>query len=77
MPICMKDFRPEKEDYEEQTCKKCGCTQNDACCHPEYGNCWWVEEDLCSHCGIKEISSHPATEHPVTSNQHPVTSPQE
>ena len=33
-------------------CRICGCTWNNACTHPEYGNCWWVdqEETLCSHC---------------------------
>ena len=33
-------------------CKKCGCTDNHACNHPDYGSCWWVteEHDLCSHC---------------------------
>ena len=31
-------------------CRVCGCHQLDACFHPEYGNCFWVEEDLCSHC---------------------------
>ena len=33
-------------------CKVCGCTENDACYHPDYGTCWWVDEneDLCSHC---------------------------
>ena len=33
-------------------CKVCGCTENNACCHPEYGPCWWTDyyEDLCSHC---------------------------
>lgn len=33
-------------------CQICGCTENNACSHPDYGNCWWVDdnEDLCSHC---------------------------
>lgn len=33
-----------------RTCRQCGCSQEDACHHPEHGNCWWVEDDLCSHC---------------------------
>ncbi|WP_221413138.1 hypothetical protein [Dysgonomonas sp. 521] len=33
-------------------CQICGCTETSACYHPDYGNCWWVDEnqDLCSHC---------------------------
>jgi len=33
-------------------CKYCGCTENTACYHPDYGNCWWVDdsETVCSHC---------------------------
>lgn len=37
----------------EQTCRECGCTQNNACPN----GCWWVEEDLCSDC--TEISHYP------------------
>lgn len=38
----------------EKTCRVCGCTHNRACCHPELGNCWWAEPDLCSHCAMIE-----------------------
>src|SRR5258707_526671 len=31
---------------DEQACRVCGCTQNDAC----EGGCSWVETDLCSSC---------------------------
>ncbi len=31
-------------------CRVCGCHEMDACFHPEHGNCWWEEKDLCSHC---------------------------
>lgn len=31
-------------------CRVCGCHKCDACHHPVYGNCWWAEQDLCSHC---------------------------
>jgi activating signal cointegrator 1 len=31
-------------------CKVCGCWEEDACIHPKHGNCYWAEEDLCSHC---------------------------
>lgn len=37
---------------EERTCRDCGCTENNACIHPEHGPCWWVEDDLCSHCQL-------------------------
>jgi activating signal cointegrator 1 len=37
-------------DFEERICLKCGCTQNDACFMDEVGPCWWVGENLCSHC---------------------------
>lgn len=31
-------------------CRKCGCTDNNACIDA-YGNpCFWVEQDLCSEC---------------------------
>lgn len=35
---------------EEQKCRVCGCTWNNAC----EGSCYWVEEDLCSKCVEKE-----------------------
>ena len=36
----------------KRTCKKCGCTENNACYHPELGPCWWADEtkELCSFC---------------------------
>lgn len=36
-------------------CRVCGCTQFRACVDPEHGPCWWVEGDLCSHCGEPAI----------------------
>lgn len=33
----------------EQTCRICGCTQNNAC----EGGCYWVEDHLCSQCAKK------------------------
>ncbi len=34
------------------TCKICGCTEDAACYHPEFGLCFWIDEthELCSHC---------------------------
>ena len=33
-------------------CRKCGCTENNACYDKEMGTCWWVDDTktLCSHC---------------------------
>jgi hypothetical protein len=40
-------------------CKICGCTDTNACVHPELGPCWWLtpDKDLCSHC--VELSDDP------------------
>lgn len=35
--------------FDEQTCRVCGCTWDNAC----EGGCYWVEEDLCSQCAGK------------------------
>ena len=42
-------------------CKVCGCTDNDPCHNPEYGNCWWVDDthELCSHCANTENGFDP------------------
>ncbi len=47
------------------TCKICGCTEENPCFHPDYGPCWWTddEEEICSHCSVDEIKNDPATEH--------------
>lgn len=37
---------------EGRTCRECGCSDTDACYHPDHGNCYWVEQDLCSHCKL-------------------------
>jgi len=37
-------------DFNEKICLQCGCSEKDACIHPDFGPCWWVEEYLCSHC---------------------------
>ena len=37
-------------ESEEQKCRVCGCTWNNAC----VGSCYWVEEDLCSRCVDKK-----------------------
>lgn len=48
----MDDFTEIEETvFDEQACRKCGCTWNNACS----GGCYWVEEDLCSECVEKEV----------------------
>lgn len=53
-------------------CRVCGCTEENPCHHPHFGNCWWVEPSLCSHCAetltfggkrYPSIKNDPATEH--------------
>lgn len=49
-------------------CRRCGCTWDNPCSHPDHGNCYWVEPSLCSHCASKEegglgIKDDPLTEH--------------
>lgn len=41
---------PSLTEPAERVCRVCGCSDNDACYHDDYGNCYWVEKDLCSHC---------------------------
>ena len=31
-------------------CRVCGCWEYAACWDEDLGACWWVEDDLCSHC---------------------------
>lgn len=52
------DSNMSKFTFLKGMCKKCGCTENDPCYHPEFGTCWWENEDmeLCSHCANSEIS---------------------
>ena len=52
-------------------CKKCGCTENDPCFHPDYGCCWWVDDshELCSHCADEEIANDPRTKHCIGSHE--------
>ena len=42
---------------QEEACRVCGCTQNDACWDEEEGACYWVEEDLCSACAKSEVKN--------------------
>lgn len=31
-----------------QQCRSCGCSNLSSC----VGGCWWVDDDLCSNCGV-------------------------
>lgn len=56
----------DKLGIQQGICKECGCTQDDACHHPDYGSCCWEDENynLCSHCANPEIAQDPRTERP-------------
>ena len=56
----------DEKHLESGVCRVCGCTNDNACCHPEWGSCWWLDDEqtICSHCGIDEIKNDNATEHP-------------
>ena len=51
---CSEDAKdmlyPDDCEKDEQKCRVCGCTWNNAC----EGGCYWVESDLCSKCVDKE-----------------------
>ena len=51
------------------TCKECGCTDDNACYHPDFGPCFWIDEthELCSHC--VEFPDDPAVERPFDFNE--------
>lgn len=60
-----KTASSKKEIVTPGVCRVCGCTDNDPCFHPDYGNCWWHDEEriLCSHCADPVIKNSPVTEH--------------
>lgn len=39
----------------ERRCRVCHCTDTAACFDPDHGPCWWIDADLCSHCGEPAI----------------------
>ena len=43
-------------------CRECGCTDQQACLDDEFGACWWVEPDLCSHCQMGLDCDHAGAE---------------
>ena len=52
-------------------CSVCGCTENDPCYHPDYGTCWWADEEhtLCSHCAEKAVTEDPLTTHCINAKE--------
>lgn len=42
------------EGKPHQVCRICACSDRDACVDHVKGNCWWIAEDLCSHCEGRE-----------------------
>lgn len=48
----LKEYKEDTGEVEEQKCRLCGCTWDNAC----KNGCYWVEEDLCSECIEGEIS---------------------
>ena len=50
-------------------CKQCGCTETNACYHPDFGACFWLneEKDLCSHC--VELKDDPDVVRPTTNTK--------
>jgi hypothetical protein len=41
----------DEELFEEQSCRKCGCTQDEPCVDDQTKEpCHWIEPDLCSFC---------------------------
>ena len=57
----------------KQSCKICGCTETDPCYHPELGLCWWVANDLCSHCQKELAGEIPANSVTHCVNSHKTT----
>ncbi len=49
-----------------RACRRCGCTEHDACIDELTGRpCHWVEPDLCSACdGLDDYDAPPAQEQP-------------
>lgn len=64
----LKDIKS-KLRYKLGVCRYCGCTDNDPCYNPAYGNCWWTNSDhtICSHCVDDFICNDESTEHCVVS----------
>lgn len=49
-----KSDTEEAAQEEEQRCRVCGCTNETPCVDDAGQPCWWVGDDLCSHCEYKQ-----------------------
>ena len=58
------------EELKKGVCRVCGCTDDDPCYNPNFGNCWWADESqtICSHCADKAIADDPYTKHCINSD---------
>ena len=58
------------EELKKGVCRVCGCTDDDPCYNPNFGNCWWADESqtICSHCADKAIADDPETKHCINSD---------
>lgn len=58
------------EESKRGTCRICGCTDDDPCHNPNFGNCWWADDShtICSHCADKTIADDPETRHCINSH---------
>ncbi len=66
VPVNFPPVKPGEEPGEEYTdgqeirkCRKCGCTEDNACPGP----CYWVEPDLCSAC-VQPFDNDPKKQNP-------------
>lgn len=50
----------EKHSESMRKCRVCGCHDGTACVSEEHGPCWWVADDLCSHCAMECAGGLPA-----------------
>lgn len=66
--LSLKDIKFQPR-YKSGVCRYCGCTDNDPCYNPNYGNCWWVDKEhtICSHCADELIVNDEGTIHCIVS----------
>jgi hypothetical protein len=59
--VCVDDFSEDGHGITD-ICRKCGCTEMDACYTYLTGSCYWVRPDLCSACATEAELSEATTE---------------
>lgn len=67
--LSLKDIIKCRPRFVSGVCRYCGCTYNDPCYNPNYGNCWWADSDhtVCSHCVDELICNDEDTIHCIVS----------